>query len=247
MSRVENRSPHFAGDKTAPSPGRSSDAPVLALALLFPVLALSGCVTQRIEKSDVRSSFKLDSAVWGSKAGQGGDDSDKLRSKFADSGWVKNEDGEMVAKNKDMYSGKDIGRGRNFERKDAYLSKREAETKYFKTPDYLERQQFATKSARDGDSAAREGAFDGNRAREAGQAADTDPKPGFLAGLNPFKTGRARESDDAFRTTLDREGTRGQENAADATGVRQSQLGFYTDTVDTMDDVKRLLHPEAFD
>ncbi|MCB1062355.1 MAG: hypothetical protein KDN20_05455 [Verrucomicrobiae bacterium] len=243
MSRITHRI-HHQKKEIAHRPVRSS---ARLLLLLLPVLSLSACVTQRVEKSDVRSSFKLDSSVWGSKGNKNGDDSDKLRSKFADSGWEKNAEGEMIAKNKDMYSGKDIGRGRNFDKKDAYLSKREAEKKYFKTPEYLERQEFATKSARDGKVSAREGAFDGNRAREAGQSARTDAKPGFLASLNPFKTSTAREAGDTFRTNQDRIGTRAQENSATATGVRQAQMGFYTDTVDTMDDVKRLLHPEAFD
>ncbi|MCB1231435.1 MAG: hypothetical protein KDN19_14275 [Verrucomicrobiae bacterium] len=215
-------------------------------ACLLTTATLSSCLTTREAKSNVRSRIGFDSEFL-KKRGIEGDDSDKIRQKYADSGWKTDENGKMVPRNSNLYEGEEYGRGRDFKKKEARLSKRETEKKYFKTPEYLERQEYATKSAREGDDNAREGLFDKNRAGEAGRTANTDPKPGFLEGLNPFKTSTARESGDTYRTTANREAAKAQSNAAYPRGTSQSEMGFYTDSVNTMDDVKKLLHPEAFD
>jgi hypothetical protein len=221
---------------------------VRAAGAILSLCLLGACVTKREAKGNVRTSFGFDSSAWGGAAG--GDDSDKIRTKFAESGWKVDETGQLRPtneKNADLYKGKSVRRGRDFAKTDAKLGNREAKTKAFRTPEYLERQTFQTKAAKGADSLAREGAFDSHRATESGRAAKTAEKPGILAGLNPFRGETARESDQNYRTTANREGSRAQENAAVATGVRQSELGFYKDSVRTMDDVKRLLHPEAFD
>lgn len=231
----------------ASSPLPRASARLLTL-LIAPTLLLSACVTKREAKSNVRSRIGFDSEFLKSR-GIAGDDSDKIRSKFADSGWTTDESGEMVPRNSDLYRGKTVGRGRDFEKKDASLSKRDAEKKYFKTPEYLERQAYATRegAAREGGTSAREGAFDAHRAGESGREADRGEEPGFLAGLNPFKKSTASESGDSFSTSTNRQIARAQSSAPRPAGVRQAEMGFYTDSVNTMDDVKKLLQPEAFD
>lgn len=211
--------------------------------------ALGACATQRKAKSDVRTSFGFDPGAWAGAAG--GDDSDEIRSRFAESGWKVDETGQIRPEREEdanLYRGLAIDRGRDVKKKDARLTKREAEASAFRTPDYLERQQFRTKPAPGVDGLFRQGDFDGHRADESGRRAPATGKPGFLSGLNPFKSREARESGRAHPETGSyREATRAQENAAVATGVTQADLGFYKDSVRTMDDVKRLLNPEAFD
>lgn len=222
--------------------------------MFFPVIALAGltlfgqtsCLTTREAKGNVRTKIGFDNEFLKSR-NVDADDSDQIRKKFADSGWKTNEEGEMVPRNQDLYRGKKFGRGKDFEKKDARLAKRETEQKYFKTPEYLERQEFATKSAREGSNNAREGLFEKNRADESGRSANTDAKDGFLAGLNPFKTSSARESGESFNTSTNRQISRAQQNAAYPRGTSQAEMGFYTDSVNTLDDVKKLLNPEAFD
>ena len=48
-----------------------------------------------------------------------------------------------------------------------------------------------------------------------------------------------------YRTRPDPVGSRAE--SATATGVTQAQMGFRSDAVRDVDDVRRLLHPEAFD
>ncbi len=210
------------------------------------LLGLTSCLTTREAKSNVRTRIGFDNNFLKGR-GVEADDSDKIRKKFADSGWTTDEDGKMTARNPNLYEGEEVGRGRDFKKKNAHLSKRDAEKKYFDTPEYLERQQYATDEAREGGDSAREGLFDRNRPEESGRSANADSKPGFLAGLNPFKTSTARESGDTYRTSADREGTRAQADAVVPRGVSQGELGYYSDSINTMDDVKKLLHPEAFD
>lgn len=221
----------------------------IILPAILPLFLLGACATKREAKSDVRTSFGFDSKAWGSETG-GGDDSEKIRSKFAESGWKVDESGQLRPQNEkdaDLYKGKTFGRGREFEKTDARLSKREVETEVFRTPEYLERQKYKTTAAKGVDGKVREGAFDDFRATESGRTAKTTEKPGILAGLNPFRSESARETGQSYRTTTNRQGTLAQENAVIPTGVSQSQMGFHKDSVTTMDDVKRLLHPEAFD
>jgi len=210
------------------------------------LLLLSSCLTVREELSDVRSSVKIGRTGKDQQVADAGG-SDKLRKRFLYSGYEKGEDGQLRPKDSNLFGDKKFGRGRDFDKKSSRMAKREVESKYFKTPEYVERQQYRTESAREADLAAREGAFDDNRAGEAGRVANTKAKSGFLASLNPFKTKGAKESNRVFRTRADRQAARAQKNTAKALGVSQSELGFYSDTVNTMDDVKRLLHPEAFD
>lgn len=220
---------------------------ILLLLGLAPTILLSACVTQREAKGNVRTRIGFDSEFLKSR-GVAGDDSDKIRKKFADSGWTTNEEGKMVARHSDLYRDKSVGRGRDIEKKDAALGGRDAEKKYFKTPEYLERQTYATRDgAREGGTSAREGAFDAQRAEESGREADRGSEPGFLSGLNPFKRTTASESGDPFRASTNRQVARAQSSAPRPSGVRQAEMGFYTDSVNTMDDVKKLLHPEAFD
>lgn len=214
-------------------------------------LYLTSCATQREAKSAVRTRFGIDEKAWGGGGAGGGDDSKEIRSRYAESGWGIDETGQIRPKNEkdaNLYAGETVDKGRDFKKKGARLSKREVETELFRTPEYLERQQYRTEEAR-GIGAAREGAFDDQRASETGRVSRSDGKEaGFLSGLNPFRSEAARESSHtSYRTSSHRQGTRAQENAAVATGVSQSELGFYKDTVRTMDDVKKLLNPEAFD
>jgi hypothetical protein len=228
--------------------GHTSISRAVMLCLVATIsLWLSACASKKnyVPLGEVESRFSFDEEFL-KERGVDGDDSAEIQNKIANKGWEKDEDGKFVARNPDLYSDKEVGKGRDVKKKDMYLSKREAETKYYKKPEYLKRQEFATTSAREGGDSAREGLFDRNRANEAGRSASANAKPGFLAGLNPFKTGSARESGSSFSTSSDRIGTQGQRDSARATGVSQAELGYYTDSINTMDDVKKLLHPEAF-
>ena len=206
------------------------------------------CTTKREARSQVKTSFGFDGKTWG---GQGGDDSDKIRSKFAQSGWKIDETGQIRperAEDANLYSGQYVGKGRDFKKSDANLSKREARTKEYKKPEYLDRIGYQTKENRLSGDLARESDFAANQAGEAGRAARTpDGEPGILAGLNPFRSKTARESGRTYRTGSDRIGTQARSESVTATGVTQAQMGFRDQSVQSVDDVKKLLHPEAFD
>ncbi|MCB1092858.1 MAG: hypothetical protein KDL87_15080, partial [Verrucomicrobiae bacterium] len=145
------------------------------------MLLLSSCATQREAKSNVRTTFGIDNSVWGGQGG--GDDSDKIREKFT-SGWKVDETGQIRPsddKKANLYEGQNVSKGREFSKKDARLAKKEVENKLFKTPEYLDRQQYKTKTAKDGNVSAREGAFDDHQASETGRTAHTPDDPGILA------------------------------------------------------------------
>lgn len=213
----------------------------------LPALCLVSCFTSREEVGEVRTSYSVNDSFWGASddTSKNADDSDEIRSRFADSGWTTGEDGEMTAKHQDLYGENRVGRGRNpFGKEEAKLSQREAETSLFRTPEYLERQGYGVEESRFGKD---RGLFGADRARETGREADTAPKDGFLAGLNPFKTGTAREQGETFRTSEDRIASRARMGAAIPTSVSQGEMGYFTDSVATLDDVKKLLNPEKFD
>lgn len=211
-------------------------------------LVTASCATKREAKSQVKTSFGFDGKTWG---GQGGDDSDKIRSKFAQSGWKIDETGQIRPEREEdanLYSGQYVGKGRDFKKSDARLSKREARSKEYKKPEYLDRIGYQTKESRLTGDAARESDFAANRAGESGRTAHVpDGEPGILAGLNPFRSKTARESGRTYRTGSDRIGTKGRSESVTATGATQAQMGFRDQSVQSMDDVKKLLHPEAFD
>ncbi|MCB1235768.1 MAG: hypothetical protein KDM91_11930 [Verrucomicrobiae bacterium] len=235
----------MAEDTQAPSAGVArAVAGVLALA----VFGLASCETQREATSSVKSSYSFDGSFWG---GQTKDDRDKMKERFADSGWKVDEDGNIrptKAENADLYrKNKFDPGGKDQEKREAKLSKRDTEKEYFKTPEYLKRQQYEKKSADNRWAlGAREGEFDQNRAGESG--ADAATESGRDAGIfGLFKTRETSDRGKSFATKNDRIGTRAQADAAVATGVSQGDVGFYRENVRTMDDVKKLLHPEAFD
>ena len=213
----------------------------------LPALLLVSCFTTREEVSEVRTSFSVDDGYWGADddTSKNADDSDQIRSRFADAGWKVSEDGEMTARDSNLYREDRVERGKTpFGKDESRWSGKEAETKSYDTPEFLDRKLYSTNSAREGKD---RGLFGNDRAGETGRMANTDPKDGFLSGLNPFKTGSARESGDSFRTSEFRPGSRARSRAAIPTSVSQGELGYYSDSVTTLDDVKRMLNPEAFD
>ena len=226
-----------------------------SLAFVASVLAvaLSSCVTKREEMGAVRSSFGFDGALWGGQGGGSGKDSDtsELKSKWADAGWQLDEDGKIKStRKKEPFSGKSRYSDKQFGRKDAKLENREVAREVYSTPEYLDRQKFkGGKTAKESKLVSRESNFDANRAGEFGQTAreSGDDSPGFLNGLNPFRTKSAREGGSTFKTKADRQGSRAQANAAVPLPGPLPRDGNMARSALTMDDVKKMLSPESFD
>ena len=224
----------------------------LALAAL-----LSSCATKegfvkkfgkRKDLTPVRSSFGINTAP-----GTPGDlgDEDEIRSKFAESGWEKDKNGNITgAKRRNLFSDKNFNRGSDFDKKEAKIANKEVTREVFRTPEYLERQKFDTDSANEGTLAAREADFDNQRAGEFREEAreSGSEATGFFEKLNPFrKKPSAREAGQAFKTPSGSRFARARENVAVPTAVSMPRDGDLNRAAMSMDDVKKLLHPEAFD
>jgi len=204
----------------------------------------------RQEKSSVRSSFGFDEEMWAGQGGGNKEDEKKMRSKWADAGWTLDDDGNIKgAKNENLYSGESRDAKKRFGTKAARLGDREVTREVYRTPEYLERQEFRdSKKAREGALVSREANFDGNRAGEAGVAArESGESPGFLQGLNPFRTKTARASNQRFQTSANREASRAQADAAVPNAGRMPRDGNMARSAMTMDDVKKMLAPESYD
>lgn len=211
---------------------------LLATALL--PLVFCQCETTRTVKS-TRSSFSFDEKMWG---GQGEADTGEIRSKFAERGYTIAEDGTIVADKPDLYKDKrPRGLDGAFQSKKARFEKTEAETKAFRTPEYLKRQHYA------GVSPAREG---GQTAREGNSTQSPDKAMGRLfekkgkssTELATFETGRYRESGEVFETTADSAADAVTE-APRATGTPR-KAGYQDNVALSMDEVKKMLNPGSY-
>tara|TARA_R110002096_G_scaffold113320_2_gene246374 strand:+ start:2445 stop:3140 length:696 start_codon:yes stop_codon:yes gene_type:complete len=211
-----------------------------ALAMAF----LCQCQTQRTYGEIRRGSTTFDEADWGGQGG--GSDEKEIRSKFAERGYSISEEGSIVANKPDLYSNKTAKEsGSKVGKKQARLGNREAETKAFKTPEYLKRQEYAGVSeAREGGSNAREGDFDGTRDNQAGKLFKTK-KAKSTGNQNSYTTNEYSPANRTFDTGQDRRGNAAYQGAADAQGT-PFKSGYQDNTKISLDDVKQMLNPGAY-
>jgi hypothetical protein len=220
------------------------------LAVILLVAAVS-CETKRTEMGPVRRSFGFDGSMWGGQGGGEKTDEKEIKSTYANAGWNVDEDGNIKgAKNKDLYTEKSRSGKKSFAKKEARLKKRDLTREVYRTPEYLERQKYdASKSAKEGKLVSRDANFDQNRTAETGQTAQESgaDSPGFLNALNPFRNRTAQESGGTYRTAANREASRAQANIAVPVPGNLPRDGDLRSAALTMDDVKKMLNPEAFD
>ena len=204
-------------------------------------LVLCHCATKRTVKS-TRSSISFDQKSWGGQGG--GSDSPEIRSKFAERGYQIAEDGTIKADKPDLYQGKKPrGFDGEYGTKTARFEKMNAETKQFRTPEYLKRQEFAgVKTAKESGSAAREGNSSQSRDRQAGKLFSKDSKSSTE--LDTFKTGRDASANREFATSADRSASAVADSPR-ATGTPRT-AGYQDNVAMSMDDVKKLLNPGSY-
>lgn len=239
--------------RTSPSPTSlpfSFSFPLLVVACALLVPALTSCkAKQKVTTKSMR--YAIDQGAW-DKSGEK-DDSAKIRKKFgADFNEVFGDDpyggdAKRSSLEDKMFDhrGKDIS-------KEEYRGVRElGELEEFRTPEYLRRQEFrdGTRTAGEADVSTRDGQMvfrDGERNYRGGNEELT-----FWQKLNPFskKQSRpARETGKVYRTGDYDAGNRAQDEAL----VPQPMATFgdgpgdYRDHSMSMDDVRKLLSPEAF-
>jgi hypothetical protein len=215
------------------------------------MVAGASCETKRTEMGPVRRSFGFDGSMWGGQGGGDKTDEKEIKSTYANAGWNVDKDGNIKgAKNKDLYTEKSRSGKKSFGKKEARLKNRDLTREVYRTPEYLERQKYdASKSAKEGKLVSRDADFDQNRTAEAGQTAQETgaDSPGFLNALNPFRKRTAQETGNTYRTVANREGTRGLANSAVPVPGNPPRDGDQHSAALTMDDVKKMLSPEAFD
>ena len=217
--------------------------PLLSVPLMLLIAAtLCQCKTTRTVKS-TRSSFTFDEKMWGGQGG-GGEDTQEIRSKFAERGYTLAEDGTIKADKPDLYKDqRPRGLDGDFQTKTARFDKMEAETKAFKTPEYLKRQEYAgIANARENGMTARES--DSNRTpdRATGKLFGTKAKDS--TDLATFGTSAHRDGENAFATSADRDATAVTE-APRASGTPR-KAGYQDNVAMSMDDVKKMLNPNAY-
>lgn len=207
---------------------------------VFLALVLCQCETTRTVKS-TRSSFSFDEKMWG---GQGDADTGEIRSKFAERGYTIADDGTILADKPDLYKDKrPRGLDGNFQTKKARFEKTEAETKAFRTPEYLKRQEYAgVSSARESGQSAREG----NSTRSPDKAAGKlfEKKAKSSTELATYDTGSYRESGEVFETKADKSAS-AVPDAPRATGTPR-KAGYQDNVALSMDEVKKMLNPGSY-
>jgi hypothetical protein len=200
-------------------------------------LLLCQCETTPVVKS-TRTSY-----TFKGKAADGGvDDSQAIRSKFAERGFTIGEDGSIIADRPDLYSGsKARGMDKQIEQQQSRFATKTAATKEFPVPEYIKRQDYrGVSEARESSTLAREGNFDTQRNAADGQLFSTRTKDS--SALNLFKTGAATGTTRSFATNNDRSGAQALGQPAVAVGTTQG-AGFKDNAALTIDDVKKLLSP----
>jgi hypothetical protein len=202
-------------------------------------LLLCQCETQRTVKS-TRTSYDFK----GKSADGTADDSQAIRSKFAERGFTIGEDGSIIADRPDLYGGaKARGLDKQIEQQESRFANKTAATKEFPVPEYIKRQDYrGVSEARESSTLAREGNFASQRNQADGQLFST--KSEDSSSLNLFKTSAATDSSRAFATKSDRSGERAFNQPAVAVGTTQA-AGYKDNAAMTIDDVKKLLSPES--
>lgn len=215
--------------------------PLRCATLAMTALALCQCETQRTVKS-TRSSISFDQSMWGGQGG--GEDSSKLRSKFANRGYSIAEDGSIQADKPDLYAGqKPRGLDGEFGKKEARFKKTKAETKAFRTPEYLKRQEYAgVTTAKESGAAAREGNSNQSKDKDSGKWFKKTSRSSTE--LATFETAAHGDRDKVFATRADRMAPAVAE-APRATGTPRT-MGYQDNVSMSMDDVKKMLNPNAY-
>ncbi len=210
--------------------------------ILVLAAVLCQCKTTRTVKS-TRSSFSFDEQMWGGQGG-GGEDTQAIRSKFAERGYSIAEDGTIKADKPDLYKDqRPRGLDGDFQTKKARFEKMEAETKAFRTPEYLKRQEYAGVSdARESGMTAREG--NSTRSPDAAAGKLFEKKAKDSTELATFGTSTHRDAGQVFETSADRDASAVAE-APRATGTPR-KAGYQDNVAMSLDDVKKMLNPGAY-
>lgn len=244
-SRRPVRLPPPSSDPLVPEPHLRMRAIAVSSMFAFTAVVSSGffvSCTTREELSPVRTSYSIIAED---------DDSDEIRKKFAESGWKIGEDGKIVPareKNKDMFSGKEFrGSDKEMGEKRARLSRKKIGGEKLEMPEYLSRQkEFGTKESKEGGKLARESLRDKFRLKERNQVADTKGKS-WLEKLGLVDNKPARDSGKKYKTSKNRElTTAGREAVAPNPRKMSSGGGFYRDSDMSIDEVRKLVSPDAF-
>lgn len=214
-------------------------------ALIFPACKTEQKITTKSRK------YAIDQGAW-EKTGAT-DDSDELKEKFGTSykdAFGDDEDGDKAKLS--SFAGKMFNDGgRDIAGREFRGVREVGEAGEFKTPEYLKRQEF-----RNREGEARES---GQEARY-GQAAVDDVNQSFRGGdeevtfwqkLNPFRKERsspAAEADQVFNAADYKPGNRAQAEARTPVPMVSfgDGIGDYRDKSMSMDDVRKLVSPEAF-
>lgn len=160
---------------------------------------------------------------------------------------IRNREGEVVRveKRDDLYSDRSSHTanetGRSFTGKKAKLKKDEFASKEFRKPEYLKRQEFAaTQSFREADQTARESGEETTRFSKLFKT-NSHSATNQAAAENGS---RNRLFNKTFDTNTDRTAARAQRQAAIPDPVNAT-AGYQDNAAMTMDDVKKLVNPEA--
>lgn len=201
-----------------------------SLAILLLVSCLCQCTTREVKST--RSSFSF--------AGDG--DENKIRKKFAESGYSIGEDGTIQADKPDLFAGeKPYGMDGDFKTKNARFKKSKSATKEFTTPEYIQRQEFrGVKETRDLQLAARE---TGSESRQAGRLFKSRSQR--AGDYGSYQTSALEGSTRSYRTGDDRVLTQAYNNSIVAEGVKQ-QAGYKSNAALSMTDVKKMLSPGQY-
>jgi hypothetical protein len=227
----------------------SRTIPVVLFAVAC-ALVLSACKTEQKITTKSRK-YAIDQGAW-EKSGEK-DDSEELREKFGTSyrdAFGDDEDGDK-AKLSSLQGKMFNDRGRDISGREFRGVREVGESGNYKTPEYLKRQEFKNRKGevRDSDQEAR-----------YGQVAVSDIDQSFRGGeeevtfwqkLNPFRKKRstpAREASQVFSAADYKPGNRAQNEARTPVPMASfgSGIGDYRDRSISMDDVRKLVSPEAF-
>ena len=213
-------------------------------------LVLPACKTEQTITTKSRK-YTIDQGAW-EKTGEK-DDSDEIREKFGTSykdAFGDDEDGDK-ARLSSMQGKMFNDRGRDIAGREFRGVREVGEMGEFRTPEYLKRQEFRNRKGE---------VRDADREARYGQAAVDDIDESFRGGdeeltfwqkLNPFRkksSTPAREAGRVFDAADYKPGNRAQDEARTPVPMASfgEGIGDYRDKSMSMDDVRKLLEPEAF-
>ena len=223
--------------------------PIVMLALCC-ALVLPACKTEQTVITTSRK-YAIDQGAW-EKNGES-DDTDVIRDKFGTSykdAFGNDEEGEG-AKLSSLAGKMFNDRGRDIAGREFRGVREMGETKEFKTPEYLKRQEYRDRKGevRDSEKEARYGQATVDDIDQSFRGGDKEVT--FWQKLNPFSkksSTPAREADQVFSASDYKPGNRAQEDARTPVPMASfgDGIGDYRDKSISMDDVRKLVSPEAF-